>query len=335
MNIQRVLSVIMSFLVVGSSSDAGQTPVRPTIFAQISPGNRVDVIDGSTGKKREIYRSPRWSARRVSVSPNGDRISLLEFDRGRTEGANYSAPPQSELIVLDTTGRVVHRVGTNIQRYVWCGNACLACIVGTYSEGDFGFSPESAYVVDLVTGAVTPLRGESRPIDITWAAFDSSVLVKVLATSAGGPTVHRYDVATGTYSATQYHDIHFSASGRYYFHAPDLGDRQFRLFDARTNQELQVPTLTTIGTPVGWIPSGPNRLLLVLKDKRTQSPVPDRQPRVLPISPGEADMDFAEFDLDTRRVVRTLRGHVPRWAGPSGVVPLVTVDGRIHAITGP
>ncbi len=247
---------------------------------------------------------------------------------------NYIAPPRSELIILDTTGAVVQRVGANVQRYVWCGEACLACIVGEYSEGDFGFTPESAYVVNLLTGATTPLKGESRPIDLAWAAFDSSVLVRVIKMSELGSTVYRYHVPTGTYTATQYRDIHFSASGRYYLHA-NTPDNQLRVFDARTNQGMALPSLPSSGSPVQWITSGPNRLLLIRREQSRQGPPPDGRPRVLPIEPGETDVNYAEFDLDTRRVVRSFRGHLPRWGAPPDVLPLVTSDGRIHAIMRP
>jgi len=238
--------------------------------------------------------------------------------------------------VLDTAGAVVRRVAKGVQSYVWCGNRCLVYILGEYSEGDVAFVPESAFTYDVASARATPIPGSIRPMDLSWAPFDSSMYFKVFRTAPSQSSVYRYHVPTGTLSGTPHLDIHFSASGRYYVHARDDGDRRLRVYDARTDLEVQLPELTAAGVPVRWVFTGPNDLLIVRSHAPVapSGPLPGRRPPPMrPVDVGR-DVDYAIFDVESRTIVRSLHGQLPPWSAPAGSVPFLS-GGRISAISRP
>ncbi len=309
---------------------------RATVFARLRSGNVVEIIDPATGRGRPVYHSPRWATRDVSVSPDGGLLGLIEVEEGRLEGSQYRVPPLPELLVLDTAGAVVRRVAKGVQSYVWCGNRCLVYILGEYSEGDVAFVPESAFTYDVASARATPIPGSIRPMDLSWAPFDSSMYFKVFRTAPSQSSVYRYHVPTGTLSGTPHLDIHFSASGRYYVHARDDGDRRLRVYDAGTDLEVQLPELTAAGVPVRWVFTGPNDLLIVRSHAPVapSGPLPGRRPPPMrPVDVGR-DVDYAIFDVESRTIVRSLHGQLPPWSAPAGSVPFLS-GGRISAISRP
>jgi hypothetical protein len=280
-----------------------------------------------------IYESRRWSTHGLSVSPAGRLVGIIETEEGQLEGSRYRVPPRSELLLLDTTGAINTRVAADVQRYVWCGDTCLAYIVGDYAESEIGFVPRGAFIRDLTTGQVTPLSELAGPVGVTWAAFDSSLYFKVAGLS-GGPVIYRYHVSTRTLSPTPFRDHNFSLSGRYYLHFPDAGDPTLRLYDSGRNQELSLRDINRIGTPVRWLASGPDQLLL-LKAPTTPDTVGTQRGRMSIVRLRPLDeSEYAIYDLAGRKVVRTIRGRIPRWSAPDDIVPVVT-GGRINAITRP
>jgi len=310
-----------------------QTRTDSKTYADLAPGNRVELINPSTGASRVIYESRRWSTHGLSVSPAGRLVGILEVEEGQLEGSRYRVPPRSELLVLDTTGAINARVAADVQRYVWCGDTCIAYIVGDYTESGIGFVPHGAFIRDLTTGQVTPIPELAGPVGVTWAAFDSSLYFKV-AGLAQGPVIYRYHVSTRTLSPTRFLDHNFSLSGGHYLHFPDEGDPTLRLYDSRTNQELPLRDIGRIGTPVRWLASGPDHLLLLKAPT-----VPD----TAGIQPGRMSMvrqrpfdesDYVVYDVAARKVVRSLHGRIPRWSAPDDIVPFLT-GGRINAITRP
>lgn len=332
----RTFYVMLPVLAGATPSLASQTRGQ-TIVARLQPGNQVEIVDPMTGKARSVYRSPRWATRDLTVSPDGELLGLVEVEQGQVEGSGYRVLPASELVVLNTTGSIVRRVAKRVQRYVWCGNTCLAYIVGDYSEGGPGFIPESAFVHNLASSSATLVSESLRPVDLRWAQFDSSVYLKVYRTAPDQARIYRYHLATAALSSTPNLDLHFSASGRYYLHLPDESDQQFRLYDVRTNREVRVSELAAIGVPLEWVFTGPNHLLIARAStapRLAQPPGGLRRPPPKPALDSGRDVDYAIFDLDARRIVRSLRGRLLRWSAPAGTVLFLT-GGRLNAILRP
>src|SRR5207247_10727966 len=79
--------------------------------------------------------------------------------------------------------------------------------------------------------------------------------------------------------------------------------------------------LPTVCVPVRCVPGGGHQLLL---RKRVPRP-PGLPPYVTPNrAHGPVDVDYLVYDVESRRVVASLHGHIPPWASPQGVVPFVS-----------
>ncbi len=312
------------------SAQTNTSPVQ--IYARLEPGNLVQLVDSSTGRSKTVYASPKWATRDLTVSPDGRRLALLEIDAGIVEGVNYRIPPRSELVILDASGTLLHRVARDVQRYVWCGTSCLAGILGTEDETDLGFRPIGAFVLDLATGDSSPLPGPPYPSQLTWAAFDSSVYLRY-----SGPRIVRYHLATRSLHETTHRDLHFSTDGKFYLHFPSEPGERPRLYEAESDREVSANELLAQGTPVRWLPSGGAHLLIrregagrKLPDDRNQGP-----PRavLLPAGPS-GDLEYVIYDVGIHRPVKTFKGHFPRWGSPAGVVPYLSGT-RVMAIKEP
>src|SRR3989442_701206 len=158
---------------------AAQSPGSKTgFFGRIDHGHVVELVDPVAGTAKAIYSSSRWMAKDLSISPTGGYLGMLEMDSGVVQGVSYRIPPRAELIVLDTTGAVLHRVASSVQRYAWCGPSCLVYVLGTDDETDMGFHPTGAEVSDFSSGVRKALPGPPWPYGVFFAPFDGSVYLK-------------------------------------------------------------------------------------------------------------------------------------------------------------
>lgn len=305
------------------------TPPTTPVFAQLRPGNMVDLVDPVTGAGRTVYRSTAWSTTGLQVSPTGAYLGLLEVQPGVIEGVNYRVPPRAELTVLDTTGVLVRRVANDVVNYVWCGSACLAFIRGTYNENELHYSPTGAFVLDLSSGKLDSLPGHPYPHHLMWAPFDSSVYFQYPGQPLGR-LVQRYHMPNGPLVSTSHRDLHFSLDGRYYLDLADSSAVRPLVYETRSDQ---VVMLGTQDVPERWLPSGGSHLLLH-KAALPSKPARGAPRRVRVRPPGPVDVDYSVYDVETGRLVRSLHGHFPPWASPQGIVPFLS-QGRISVIRRP
>jgi hypothetical protein len=164
---------------------------------------------------------------------------------------------------LATAGRTLASV-EQVQRYVWCGPACIVYLTGRYEESHVGFRPESMGALNVVTGEKTALPAPPYPIGITWATFDGAAYVKNRPRE-GEPTIYRLDLPTKTLTATVFRDHLFSPTGRYYLHRPEFTDTLV-LYDTRTNAPVDISRLRRDAIPLGWASSEEDILLAVRRE---------------------------------------------------------------------
>ena len=146
-------------ILVGGAAFGGPVASAQTTatFTRLQPGNTVEILDLRRGQWHRVYRSSSWALTDLTVAPSGDRLALLSWTEGVLSGHDYSVPPSPELVVLDTLGRKLAAV-PKVQRYDWCGPACLVYITGEYEESDIGFLPGGVGMLDVATGKTTALR---------------------------------------------------------------------------------------------------------------------------------------------------------------------------------
>ncbi len=298
----------------------GKAQQPTTLVVQLAPGNIVARIDPVSERRDTIYRSPAWSVRDLTVSPDGRHAAFIEVER---------APAQrNRLIVINSAGIVRDTVDRNVQAYEWCCLADeIAILTGAASEVGVGFVPDSAFLYDVTSGAETPLREPSGVppqggfYAVHWAPFDSSLYLKTIASTSQGQRVFRYDVSDASLTRTEYRDIHFSPSGRHYlyFALEEVDAPGWHLYDRESGRELELPDPAE-GAIRGWVYNEGDYLLLARVEPS------GRQTEQVGI--GRADVvGFNVYDVTTGSVVQRLEGTpIPEAAVPRGTLALRVAD---------
>ena len=314
-----VSAIVVSTVVLASGK---RQSVSPRFLARVDAGNWVSLIDPTSGATRRVYHSAAAAIAGLAISQ--DQLAFIEVSAGRTLGA----PPTNQLVVIDSMGRVVSRIERNVQTYTWCGKEYLAYIIGEDYEGGVGFMPQGAFTLDLLTGRETAIEGISGTYAVIWTPFDTSVYFKTFA-PVNGAHVIRYGLVTRSVTATPYRAFHFSPSGKHYLHARDEVNDTVRLYETATNRVVPLPTSPTLGDPGGWVFEQGDYLLFGRR-------LPPRfDPGGVGIRRGTpGPMEYAIYDVASRRVVRKLPGELAPWAAPRGVLAFVA-GGRVNVIHKP
>jgi hypothetical protein len=295
------MRTLLMGLILAGPAFATLEAQEPETFVRIVPGNRVQLVDAGGRAVREIYRSPAWHASAAELEPGGRRVALLEWNE-------TPASRESELILLQETGRVEARPARNVQRYAWCGTGCLAYITGHYREGRDGFVPDSLHHLDLTTGVRTAI-GVPYPLELNWASFDNALYVRTRVLPRG-ESVMRYDPRTRSLTGTKLKSVRLSPTGRYYIYRPPLTDSLLVLRTA-DNAEVSLEKFRRGADLIQWADGDSDLLLAVKHEPR---PADSGVPRVV------ADMNppltYLLYDVDKGRVVRSQRGRLTTWKSP-------------------
>jgi len=310
---------------------AGQA--APT-FARVDAYRNIEILDLQRKTWRRVHRVAEW-ATDLTVSPFNDRLAFLSWtEPQRAEGD--TPLPRSELVVVDTSGKVIPSNVKQVQRYAWCGPHCLVYITGQQVEGHRGFIPDSIGSLDLVTGQVTPLPAPPQPTGISWAAHEGAAYVKNWP-GPGEALVYRLDLAVRTLSPTPLRDYRFSPTGRYYLYEGDLTDTLV-LYQTSINRPVDLEPLRREAIVLGWGSSTEDVLLTVKRPPpRTQPP---GRPRVTVKSKQQIEADqnavvtYHLYDVARGRIRATLKGALRSWAAPENL-RLMQREGGYHIIGAP
>lgn len=301
----------------------GQAPT----FARLRPGSyaEVEVLDLERNSWRTVYRTPTGWATGLSVGPDGARMALLSWTRGTVSGHDYLVPPASELVVVDTTGRVIAPPVARVQRYAWCGATCIVYITGEYEESHYNFGPDGVGQLDIAAGKAGALPAPSTPIGITWASFDSAAYIKNLP-QRGEAYIYRLELAKRTLQPTSFKDHVFSPSGRYYIYDGEFTDTLV-IYETRTNTPVELESFRREALLIGW--ASPREDILLAIRRPPPRPRPSGRPRLRVKKPGEDQKEvlYKLYDLSSRRVRGTLTGYLGLWVGPPYVYLLGGRDG--------
>jgi hypothetical protein len=305
---------LIGALALASQGAWGQ---EPSIFARLQPENTVELLDLQKQSWRRIYRSPSWGTTGLSVAPSGGRLAFLAWKEGIVSGHDYTVPPASELVIIDTGGQTLGSVA-RVQRYVWCGPTCIVYITGQYEESHVGFRPESMGVLNIATGDKAAVPAPPYPIGVTWASFDSAAYVKNRPRE-GEARIYRLDLRTRTLAPTVFRDHLFSPSGRYYLDRYEHTD-SLVLYDTRTNAAVDISRVRRDAILIGWASSGQDILLTVRREPALTS---NRDGPVRPTPRKRDDKPVAHtYELyhvpDGRRLKR-LTGQLGDYAAPNNL----------------
>jgi hypothetical protein len=339
----KALLAFDSVIYAAHAQDTIPLLVRVEDRGRIGPRNRIVTRDPHTGADREIYRSKGGIPYQVTVSPDGRYLSFIEV-------VSQTGAGKRRLTVIDFSGRIVGLLGESsiyavrgIREYVWCcGSNTLAIIAGGLSdEGGTGESttlPHGLSLVDSRTGGATPIAGLRFPLQIYWAAFDSSLYIKDspdAAPGARGPTtypVYRYHAPSGTLTRTTRHGVYFSPDGTYYFDtgvSEASGNLQlYRAADDReVTDKLAVPR-HHLGPEGGWMPGADHALVFVEKPP-PQPPKPPQRGDTAFLAPGPPrprvypDRWNLMVDAETGRVIERFQGDIAvGWKTNAAALPV-------------
>ncbi|MDP3911126.1 MAG: hypothetical protein Q8Q14_12115 [Gemmatimonadales bacterium] len=305
------------------ASAATQTG-RPRFLVRVEPGNWVTLLDPTTGATRRIYHSEAAAITGLSIAPRQDRLTFIEVF---ASGDPRKALPH-EFIIIDSTGKLVSRIQRDVRTYTWCGDDCIAYIVGENYEGGLGFIPHGVFRLDLRGGTETAIELVPPPYALTWVPLDTSLYFKGFS-RWNGASVVRYGLLNRSLSPTSYKDFRFSPSGRHYIERPDEGWDTTRVYETATNHRVSLPESPILGEPGGWVFGHGDYLLF------------GRRLPPLHVTPGEGirrgvpgPVEYRIYDVSARRVVRKLPGEVAAWAAPRGFLPIV-VEGRVVVLSKP
>jgi hypothetical protein len=240
---------------------------------------------------REIYRSEHSEGHipyGVNVSPDGRYLAFIEV-------VSQSGAGKRRLTIVERSGRIVRSLGESsfyaargIREHLWCcGPDKLAIITGGLSReavlGESTTLPNGISLVDVRSGAAMPIQGLRFPLQVYWAAFDSSLYIKDspnAAPGARGPTVwpvYRYHVPTRALSRTTHQGVFFSPDGKYYFDTGvSEGWGSFQLYRTANDQDvtthLSLPR-PHLGPEGGWMP-GADHVLVFIEKRAPRQPGP-------------------------------------------------------------
>ncbi|OLC03020.1 MAG: hypothetical protein AUH78_15630 [Gemmatimonadetes bacterium 13_1_40CM_4_69_8] len=255
---------------------------------------------------------------------------------------------KQRLVVTDLSGRSVRLLGESglygergIREYTWCCSSDqLAIITGVVGEAVRPV-PESLYVVDVQAGAAHPIEGLPGPLQVAWAAFDSSLYIKCEPPpeARGKPgiprsPVYRYHVPSGRIALTMHRGVSFSPDGRYYFDVP-TEEPGFRLYRASDDQDmtntLELPAeQIEWGYERGWVP-GTKHVLIFIPGSPPHARMPGqrREParRIDPNAPQlYPDRWNVALDAETGQIVDRFQGDLG--AGWKTNAPALPVERR-------
>jgi len=331
---------------VAQAQDVVPALVRVEDRTRVTRTNRVVAREPSTGLDREIYRSEGDILGHVALSPNGRNVAFIEV-------VGPGGARTQRLVVVEILTGTVQRYGESsiyaargIREYVWCcGHDTLAIITGGLAdEGGFGESttlPHGLFLMDVRTGATMPIEGLRFPLQITWAAFDSSLYIKdspQVEPGARGPVtwpVYRYHAPTRVLSRTTHRGVYLSPDGRYYY---DTGVSEasgsFQLFRTADDQDVTARLAVArhhLGPEGGWMP-GADHVLLFIEKPAPQPPKPPTRGERVVLEPGPPrprvypDRWNLTADAETGRIINRFQGDVR--AGWKTNAPSLPVERR-------
>lgn len=317
--------------------------VRVEDRTRLTPTNRVVVRDPTTGIDSEIYRSDGDIFDDVALAPSGRYIAFIEV-------VGPGGARRQRLVVVELSSLTIRRFGESsiyaargIREYLWCCRPDTLAIVtgGLADEGGVGESttlPRGLSLMDVRTGAATPIEGLRFPVQLHWAAFDSSLYVKdspVASAEARGPVawpVYRYHVPTRSLSSTAYRGVFFSPDGKYYFDAGVYeASRSFKLFRATDNQDVTARLAVAryhLGPEGGWMP-GADHVLLFVEKPAPEPPKPrQRGERIIPVPVPPSPRVYPDrwnlmVDAETGRVISRFQGDIAvGWEANTPTLPV-------------
>jgi hypothetical protein len=311
-------NVIILSVVTGSVGlcQATLSAQQNSVFARLQPDNTVELLQVEKNRWRNIYRSPGSTASALSTSSSGGRVAFLSWTEGTFKGHDYDVLPAAQLVVIDTAGRHIASV-PNVQRYDWCGPACLIYITGVYQETDVGFHPTGVAMIDLVTGTRTELPAPPYPIGIRWGPHDGAAYLKNAPEDDGEPRIFRVDLQSRTLSQTELKDHMFSPTGRYYLHRPHFSD-SVQLYETRSNTPVDISKLWRNAKPIGWAAVTEDVLLTIRRDPAKASK-PGRRGWLTPLKPGETPKEeiYQLYRIRDARVVGQVKARLGPGASPA------------------
>lgn len=290
------VALIMSLCIPLAKAECQQltSGAAPLIVRQVGRGELVR-IDPATGASASLFRTSQLISLTPQVSPDDQLVAVI---------VSGDAPGnRNALHVIRGNGKPLRVFDLNVRDVAWCGTSGLmAVITGSYVESsDVGFRPDSVLLVDVSSGTVRPVESVQRAWQVRWAQFDSAVYLRI-AGRAAGRNVVRLDPKTGSVTPTDYLDLRFSPSGRYYLYY-NMSDETSRvgwhIIERVSGREVPLPA-AGLGAIQGWLFDQGDYLGLAILAPR-QAPQ-----RGMAVRPKAVLREFVVYDVQRASVVSRL-----------------------------
>src|SRR6266516_2369292 len=308
-----------------------------TLFA--APRRAAAGLRSRAGTSRGPHQSRPPQPSRHARRSNGRRPGGIPVGRRHSiSGGTVPRWRPGSVRVLGESGLYGER---GVRDYTWCcSSAKLAIITGVVGEAVRPVA-ESLYVVDVQAGAEQFIEGVPRPLQVAWAAFDSSLYIKCAPPpeargKPGDPAspVYRYHVPSGRLSRTTHRGIFFSPDGNYYFDVRWAEDSGFRLYRASDDENITSRLALSprqLGPDAMWALGAGHVLVFIEKEPRAPEPKPGRQPDRFQLTDRHAPLVYpdrwnVEVDAETGRVIDRFQGDIH--AGWKTNAPTVPVERR-------
>jgi len=228
---------------------------------------------------------------KTSFSPNGRHIAFLETTRGtwQKNGHEFETLPKNNMVICDTLGNLLCNTHENVRKFSWGPDGSqIAFISGTYYEGGVGFNTTGVFILDIESGAVTPInkdfphptldRYRGGGYDINWSSHDSMVYIREFDYMGGN---YRYDPKKNITEKIPYKGIRFSPDGKYYL---TVNSEDYNgLYETETNDNITERVIKSIGTiPYSWLADHDHHLMIAIPEYELLNgdPIPEKSPGI-------------------------------------------------------
>ncbi|MCA9554418.1 MAG: PAN domain-containing protein [Myxococcales bacterium] len=273
--------------------------------------------NAATNSLLDLYESPKDSVQDVDVSADDRFVAVIEGTDGvLNANGDYETPPKNRLLILDGQGRQVLVIDADVQTYKFSPDGSkLAYVVGTYYEGGVGFTPESAWVVDLVAPGHPRVRVPDieNPFEVDWLTTKSEPVLYLRALPAAQATrpdrVLRFSPTQRKTEAAEDQDaFHFSPDGAFY------------LMQGAARAEAGLCTARRVADCTQVVERGTKKVMTLNLSGRARGWAYGREALLLAEQRQGDDAKTMVMDVRANKVMETFDGTVPKDRGETGWV---------------
>jgi len=355
----RLVPLALAAALAVAGAALAQERAAPALVVKRDDTNAKRVLRGDMAGGRVVgfYETRRDAVDDLQVAAGNTFVLLLERTAGVLGEEDYAVQPTSRLVVLDAAGRAKHTV-EHVWHYALSPDGRRAAIItGRHYEGGVGFAPEGVAILNLASGARTPVPADPAPFELSWLATGEEEALYMRVALPGSPVATlRYDLGTRRVSHSDRLAFHFSPDGEFYLVPPheaveaglcdpgSAADSCLRVVERASGRRVPQFESRTLGTVVGWAYDTGHALLFTRREltKATESVTRGNRTLRARVVKQASSAENVVYDAGTGREVERFSGLIKStarqrtWVTSRGslVVQEAQPAGRVPALRG-